>query len=180
LDGAAARGRTAKPGTGELIFDIAILVGSAAYVYVAWSYPPAGRQVPIVVGGAAVVVSLFQLIGYFVPGLRALTHGAPDAKKGPAVSPPQQDDAAADADASPAGESRELRDTAIIMAWSLGFLAAILALGYVIAVPLFFLTYFGWRRSWRLAVISAVVMWAFTQYGLVELLAVQLPGGHLL
>jgi hypothetical protein len=178
LDGAGTRGRAAKPGTGELIFDIAILVGSSAYVYVAWGYPSAGRQVPMVVGGAAVIVSLFQLIGYFVPGLRTLTHGKLDPKESTPAPSSQPSEETANDDS--VAQSREARDTAIIMAWSLGFLGAILALGYVIAVPLFFLAYFGWQRSWRLAVISAIVMWAFTQYGLVELLSVQLPGGYLL
>lgn len=44
------------------------------------------------------------------------------------------------------------------MAWGGGLLAAILLIGYVVAVPLFFLVYFGIRRSWILAVTSAVVM----------------------
>jgi hypothetical protein len=65
------------------------------------------------------------------------------------------------------------------IAWVAGLLAGIYVLGFVVAIPVFFLAYFGALRAWRTAVISAVVMGAVTEGLFVYALSVPLPQGLL-
>jgi hypothetical protein len=173
---------------GELIVDIAIVVGSAYYVWTAQGYPPAGREIPTVVGTIALVVGALQLVGWFVRPLWTMTHGRPPAEtQAPAApaagarspeKPVATQDSATDVDAATdGGQARRTqnRDTAIVIAWAAGFLVAILVLGYRYGVPLFFLAYFGARKQWKLAIGSAVVMWALTQFVFIDLLGIALP-----
>jgi hypothetical protein len=76
----------------------------------------------------------------------------------------------------PHGEPRQV---VFAIAWAVGLLLGIYVLGFVVAVPVFFLAYFGVLRAWRTAVISAVVMAVVTQGLFVEALAVPLPHGWL-
>lgn len=181
---------------GELVVDILLVVGIAWYLYVAQSYPPDGRQIPTVVGTVGLIAAVIQLAGWFIPGMWSFTHGdrpasratpgarpdtvstgghAPDTPAAPDM--PTRPDAPAAPDRDAGTPSRESRDTVVIMAWAAVFLAAILVLGYVYGVPLFFLAYFGTRRSWKLAIGSGVAMWVLTQFVFVDLLAIPLPGG---
>lgn len=170
--------------TGELVFDIALVVGIGWYLYVAQSYPPVGREIPTVVGVVALVAAVVQLIGWFVPGLWKLTHGGPaEERTRPAGTPA---DTAEGNAARPAGETAapaaaggHAYDVPIAMAWAAGFIGAILLVGYVVAVPLFFLAYFAARRAWKLAVVSAVVMGLVTYFGFESLLGIPLPAGLL-
>lgn len=53
--------------------------------------------------------------------------------------------------------------------WILGFSAAIYLLGYLVALPLFLLSYVRWRgRSWVAAIVMAVALTGFL-YGLFDL-----------
>ncbi|HEX7164309.1 MAG TPA: tripartite tricarboxylate transporter TctB family protein [Trebonia sp.] len=167
---------------GELVVDILLVLGIAWYLYVAQSYPPDGRQIPTVVGTVGLIAAVIQLAGWFIPGLWLFTHG--DRPAGRAIHGARPDTAASTGGHAPTAPdrdagalSRESRDTVVIMAWAAFFLAAILVLGYVYGVPLFFLAYFGARRSWKLAIGSAVAMWALTQLVFIDLLAIPLPGG---
>lgn len=191
-DTQAARSRE-RP-VGELIVDIVIVVGSGLYLWVAQSYPKDGRQIPTVVSVIALGVGLLQLVGWFVPRMWTLTHGSPPAEPTVAEQPAPAADRPAETQpaetepvetqpaeiklaAQPATRQQN-RDTAIIIAWAAGFLAAILVLGYQYGVPLFFLAYFGWRRQWKLAAGSAVVMWAVTQFVFIDVLSVHLPASQ--
>ena len=76
---AAVPGTRPRPPLWEVLFDVAWVVGLAAYVYGARRYPSPADIAPLYLGIAALVVALFQLLGVFVPGLRRVTHGDPAA-----------------------------------------------------------------------------------------------------
>jgi hypothetical protein len=166
---------------GELVVDVVLVVGIACYLIVARAYPADGRQIPTVVGIIALIAAAVQLIGWFVPGMRTFTHGADTSSPSLPTLPPGSTASVAragvDTDQQPSSDTHQTRDTVVIMAWSGGFLGAILALGYVYGVPLFFLAYFGSRRSWKLAIVSAVVMWALARFVFIGLLTIPLPSG---
>jgi hypothetical protein len=76
----------------------------------------------------------------------------------------------------PPGEPRQV---VAAMVWVVALLVAVYLFGFEVAVPAFFLAYFGVLRAWRTALISAVAMWGVT-YGLFEMaLGVPLPHGLL-
>jgi hypothetical protein len=73
------------------------------------------------------------------------------------------------------------RRTAIAFAWILGFFAAILLLGFPIAVPLFALAYLKLqgRESWPVSIVMTALVWAVF-YGLFDrLLHLPFPAGWL-
>jgi hypothetical protein len=167
---------------GELVFDIVIVLAIGGYLLVARSYPPIGRQIPTVVGIVALVAAVVQLIGWFVPGMWKFSHGDPAADSARARSgPPATQETSVASDEEPAAQGADGKpvDVPIAMAWAGGFLGAILLVGYVIAVPLFFLVYFGVRRSWVLAVVSAVVMGVVTGVLFEQVLDIPMYGGIL-
>jgi len=168
---------------GELLFDVLLVIGIAVYLAVARGYPPIGRQVPMVVGVVALVAAVVQLVGYFVPGLWTFTHGSTSTDElRPAGAGGQATSGAPGtlaAEEKPVASPHQTRDTSVAVAWAGGFLTAILVIGYVFAVPVFFLAYFGARRSWRLAIVSAVVMGLITRFLFEGLLGIPLPTGLL-
>lgn len=167
---------------GELVFDVALVVGIGCYLLVARSYPPIGREIPTVVGLVALAAAVVQLIGWFVPGLWKLTHGvAGDETSGPraATTPTGNTPPAEGAPSAPAPPEGRTTEVAIAMGWAAGFAGGIVLVGYVVAVPLFFLAYFGARRCWRLALVSAVVMGLVTRFLFESLLGIPLPAGVL-
>jgi hypothetical protein len=177
---------------GELIFDVVIVLAIGGYLLVAQSYPPIGRQIPTVVGIVALVAAVVQLIGWFVPGMWKFSHGDPTEDSLSRQSAAQaasevtrQRSAAQETtgatDDEPAAQRTDGKpmDVPIAMAWAGGFLGAILLLGYVIAVPLFFLVYFGVRRSWVLAIVSAVVMGLVASVLFEQVLDIPMYGGIL-
>ncbi|HEX5113995.1 MAG TPA: tripartite tricarboxylate transporter TctB family protein [Pseudonocardiaceae bacterium] len=171
---------------GELVFDIVIVLAIGGYLLVAQSYPPIGRQIPTVVGIVALVAAVVQLIGWFVPGMWKFSHGDPaaDSRRGSSAqratseATRQTSVTSEEETAAPEVDGKPI-DVPIAMAWAGGFLGAILLVGYVIAVPLFFLVYFGVRRSWVLAVVSAVVMGVVTSVLFEQALDIPLYGGIL-
>ncbi|HVV19944.1 MAG TPA: tripartite tricarboxylate transporter TctB family protein [Pseudonocardiaceae bacterium] len=187
--------RTTTPATrskGELVFDVVLVLAIGGYLAVAQGYPPIGRQIPTVVGIVALVAAVVQLIGWFVPGMWKFSHGDPTAgglSSQPASQAasevtrrqPAAHEATVATDDEPAAPNAERKpiDVPIAMAWAGGFLGAIVLLGYVIAVPLFFLVYFGVRRSWVLAIVSAVVMGVVTSVLFEQVLGISMYGGIL-
>lgn len=155
-------GRPHTRSKGELIFDIALVLGIGGYLLVAQTYPPIGRQIPTVVGIIALVAAVVQLVGWFVPGMWRFSHGDPGEDNLTPGAPQATSDTATGARSAPDANGRPV-DVPVAMAWGGGFLGAILLVGYVVAVPLFFLVYFGIRRSWILAIVSAVVMGVATR-----------------
>lgn len=175
------------PSRGELLVDVLLVVGIGYYLWVADAYPKDGREIPMVVGTVALVAAVVQLIGWFVPALRNLTHGSPaqESDDRPAVTRAPLADATAPEPAeavaaeSPAVPAHRAADVPVAMAWAAGFVGAILVVGYVIAVPLFFFAYFASLRSWKLAIVSAVVMGLTTSLLFETALGIPLPGGLL-
>ena len=90
--------------------------------------------------------------------------------------------------AAPEGEAREFqlsigkdtaRRTAVAIAWILAFFAAVLLLGFPIAVPLFVLAYLRLqgRERWTLSIVMTLAVWAVF-YGLFDrLLHLPFPAG---
>jgi len=79
-------------------------------------------------------------------------------------------------------EPEILRRSALAGAWILGFFAAILLLGFPLAVPLFIFLYLKvhGREGWVLSIVFTAVAWAFF-YGLFDqLLHLPFPQGWLL
>jgi hypothetical protein len=95
------------------------------------------------------------------------------------------------AEAGRGGEARDFqlsigkqtaRRTAVAFAWILGFFAAIVLLGFPIAVPLFVLLYLKGqgREGWGLSIVMTVAVWGLF-YGLFDrLLHLPFPAGWLL
>lgn len=169
--------RTGARSKGELVFDVALVLAIGGYLLVARSYPPIGRQIPTVVGVIALVAAVVQLVGWFVPGLWKFTHGDSTDDNLARRAPQARNDTDTD-DAAPDTGGKPL-DVPIAMAWAAGFLGAILLFGYVVAVPLFFLGYFGVRRAWVLAIGSAVVMGLVTSLLFERLLDLPMYSGVL-
>lgn len=154
----------------ELLVDIIWVIGSTCYVAIAQSYPPDGRLIPSIVGGAALVVAIIQLAGNFFPVLRPFTHLKKEADTSDAKTE------------EPTNSRAKDKQQLIAIGWSIGFILAIYLIGFVFAVPLFFLAYFltQKQRKWKTAIVSAVVMWALT-WGLFEqLLSIHFPPGVLI
>jgi hypothetical protein len=169
---------------GELLIDLAIVVGSLLYVRAASHYPPQGRQIPNLVGWIAAGIGVLHLVAHAVPRLWTLTHGPDkDAKAAPEAAgeppAPEEDAPAADRRAPVALQVSPGRPGQVLlaMAWTAGLLLAVYVLGFVVAIPVFFLAYFLMLRAWRTAVASAVVMWAVTQFLFIDALGVPLPHG---
>jgi hypothetical protein len=174
--------RTGTRSKGELVFDVALVLAIGGYLIVAQTYPPIGRQIPTVVGIIALVAAVVQLIGWFVPGMWKFTHGEQRddslVRNAPRAATEVTRNRSGGAQPAPETNGRTV-DVPIAMAWAAGFLGAILLFGYVVAVPLFFLVYFGIRRSWVLAIASAVVMGLVTSLLFERLLDIPMYGGLL-
>lgn len=67
------------------------------------------------------------------------------------------------------GEDKDLRRSALAAAWIVGFFAAILLLGFPVAVPLFVFLYLRLqgREGWLFSAVFTAVVWAFF-YGLFD------------
>lgn len=162
------------PHLGELALDLAIIAGALVYIRVAQHYPADGRQIPTLVGYLALALGAVHLLGHLVPRFWAPTH---DSKAAQPVRPGPAD-AGGEPPTAPVSVG-DPRQVMVAMAWALGLLVGLYVVGYVIAMPVFFLAYFGSRRAWRTAVVSAVVMGAVTEGLFVQALAVHLPTGFL-
>ncbi|MCF8563145.1 tripartite tricarboxylate transporter TctB family protein [Alicyclobacillus tolerans] len=192
---------------GELFVDVAWVAGSAWYIAMSLHYPPAGRLIPLVVGVTSLIVGGVQLTGNFVPAMRRFTHDRKNAAgfQRPALGasrrkqqvaqqvaiPAQQavlqqphltaDQAGAARLESEADTSETVRQWRAIL-WAAGLIAGIFVLGFVAAIPLFFLAYFlvqKSQRNWKLAVVSAVVMGLLTYGVFDQILGLQLYNGLL-
>ncbi|WP_206918921.1 tripartite tricarboxylate transporter TctB family protein [Alicyclobacillus suci] len=147
----------------ELFLDIAWIVLACGYIAMSTQYPPAGRLIPMVVGCAALIAGLFQLMGNFLPKLRFLTH---DRKLAQPIKP---------GPVTPLEDTREMAEVSlrwqwIALIWGAVLIVGLLLFGFVITMPLFFLAYFlvqRRQRSWKLAIGSSIVMGALT-YGVFD------------
>lgn len=167
----------------ELIVDIVWVAFSAAYLWVAHSYPPAARRIPDVVGCAALIAGLVQLSGDFIPALQPLTHMKDSAGEQDSPASPKEEDPLLEMKSKvkkpKISSSVEIREW-LAVGWALVYLISIFILGYTVAVPLFFLVYFLFlnHRNWKMAAISTCTGWLLTWGVFEQLLAIHLPGAH--
>ena len=167
----------ARPTRLELVVDITWVTFTAVYVATAWTYPPTAGLVPLICGALALIVSLVQLAGHFIPPLRRVTH------------PPRKSTAARIDELSVAHHEEKAQITTtstdqreiVAILWAVALFIGIYLVGYSIAVPAFMLLYFifGYRAGWTIAIGSAVGMWALTYLVVEQSLAVHLPTGLL-
>lgn len=164
---------------GELIFDIAWVVGSAIYVIIGSRYPAPASTGPVWLGGALFIVGVIQLIGAFVPKLRRMTHGVrPDFLNTPQSSlnreqlPPIREHGVTSSGSGlmtaattveqveqdlettlmePAEHTKgEAKRQGLAVLLAAILLAAIYIFGYEIATPLWTLGYFLIIRRWKI------------------------------
>jgi putative tricarboxylic transport membrane protein len=136
----------------SLALAVAVMMLSAWGVVSAWSWPTKAALFPLVIS-----IPLFFLAAAEV--LWVLFGSAPQA-------------AASDfklSDHLP--QDVALRRTLLAAAWILGFFAAIVLFGFLVAVPLFVLLYlrFQGREGWLFTAVFTLAVWAFF-YGLFDLL----------
>lgn len=174
-----------RPRRMELIVDVCWVVAAVWYVYTASGYPSAARLIPLATGIAALGVGTFQLIGYFVPGLRALTHG----RDLVGVATPRESAALTAVEGTPEQPMAAQQDTAheerrqwYAIFWAAGLLVGIYLLGFVITIPLYFLAYFLLQKPhrWKLAIASAVLMSVLAYVVFEQLLSIPLYNGIIL
>ena len=207
-DSTPGRAGSSRMHLGELAVDLAIVVGSAFYVHAASHYPPQGRQIPMLVGWIAIAIGVLHLVAHAIPRLWAVTHDSqarvrktPDVPV-PAAAARSAQDATAEKDGQDGsarpGSATQAEPAAAVappvsldvapgspmqvvaaIVWVVALLAAVYVLGFEVAIPAFFLVYFGALKAWRTAVISAVAMWAVTWGLFVMALGVPLPQGML-
>jgi Tripartite tricarboxylate transporter TctB family len=141
----------------EIFVDVAWLVFAGAYCWVASTYPPGGRFVPLTIGLAALVMGAVHFAGNLLAFVRPFTHGEKEAE-----------DLHAQSDFS------ELK----AVGWAVALLAGIYIIGALPAVFLFFLVYFGLRGNrWLLGLASAVLMTVVTWGLFGQLMELELPQG---
>ncbi len=187
----AEKDENAPIGRGELVVDVIWVALAAGYVALAVGYPPPSNVGPTLIGGAALVIAVVQLIGGFVPSLRRVTHGSGRMMFAPVQVPlgeeapiqaamaediPAQVPAAA---ARTLGEASDQHEQWVAVAIALALYAGIYLFGYFIALPAFMLLYFLFvhRQGWAMAVVSAAAIGALA-YGVVALLlGVNFPTG---
>ncbi|MDA8270888.1 MAG: tripartite tricarboxylate transporter permease [Actinomycetota bacterium] len=176
---------------GELIFDIAWVVGSAIYVAIGMRYPAPASTGPVYLGSAALIVGAIQLIGAFVPKWRRVTHGsgkrlemvrpvggAPTetvptlvTSGGPAgheiqavAAVVERDEEAQEAVDDVVGEAGVARRQAFAVLAAAVLIGMIYLVGYMIATPLWTLAYFLFVRKWKIqlsVIAAAAVLLAF-------------------
>ncbi len=163
----------------ELMVDVLWVLLSISYLAIARAYPPDGRLIPDVVGVATLIIGLVQLAGNFIPVLRPFTHARETTELDRNKKENESVTIVSNEKSSPVkgGNTAERRQLGAI-GWAFAYVAGIYALGYIIAVPVFFLIYFlaKGNRNWKLAVISAAVMGLLTWGVFEQLLMIRLPG----
>ena len=145
------------PRKASLILSIGVMLISAYGVYAATAWPWKAALFPLAIG-----IPLFCLAA--VEALWAFFGGEPAAR-------------GAELEIAPPG-----RSTWIALAWMLGFFAAIVLIGFPLAVPLFVLLYLKLQggEGWTLSIITTVTV-AAVFYGLFDaMLHLPFPPGLLL
>ena len=136
----------------SLILALGILALAAAAVFTATDWPLKARLFPLVIGIPLVALALAEtLFAVFA--------------KEPSAEP-----------SLPEGATRR---TLVAWGWMLGFFAAIVLVGFQLAVPAFVFLYLvvQGRERWLFSIIFAVAVWAFF-YGLFDaLLHLPFPPG---
>lgn len=173
---------------GELIFDVAWVVGSAIYVAIGMTYPSPASTGPVYLGGAMFIVGVIQLVGAFIPRFRRVTHGDFSKKSTAPVGSSVIDSEAASL-LGPVGASTggvqaaavlverveeseeetlmqgqptkgEAKRQAVAVLLAASLIAMIYLAGYMVATPVWTLAYFVFVRKWKIhfSVVAAVAV----------------------
>jgi hypothetical protein len=139
----------------SLILAFGILIVAAAGVFVATDWPWKAKLFPLVIGIPLFFLALAELLWSLL-----------------SKTPPEE---------APVHEAAARR-TLLACAWIFGFLAAIVLLGFPVAVPLFVFAYLKLqgKEGWIFSLVFTAIVWALF-YGLFDqLLHLPFPAGWLL
>ncbi len=137
---------------GSLLFSLGLVLLLAFLTYVTLGYNQLARLVPLVVLVPGLIFAVAQF-GFEVRNT-FFTKKDKAAQK------------AEEKETEELAPRERLRREWVAVGWLLSFLAMILFLGQLIAIPLFvlaFTRFFG-RESWRLSIVFAIMCWVFV-YG---------------
>ena len=140
------------PSVASLVLGIGIMVLSAWAVISTLTWPWKAALFPLVIGIPVFCLAAAEVIW--------VIFGSPARNESPEFQLSGQ------------MQSKEtLRKTALALAWILGFFAAIVLLGFPIAIPFFVFLYLKvqGQEGWGLSVVYPLVVWAFF-YALFDLL----------
>ena len=156
----------------ERIIDILWVLGSGIYVAIGAFYPPPSNIAPTVVGGAAFIVGVIQLVGAFVPSLRVATHGTGKRGRFSGMGVNME----AEYFHEEGESSYRYQIQAIILAF--GFIAGCYLFGYQLVAPAFILTYFTliYRQRWPMVIISTLFI-SLVVFAVNRFMGILLPTG---
>ncbi len=141
---------------GKVLMSLVMLAIFAGMVAMAATYPPETRFLPFVIGIPGIVLALIQVATEIVDARRA----AAPAAAAPARRATLRETTAAKAEAilePPADVRREI----VLLAYLVGLAAAILMLGFWLAIPLFVIAFlrFRERETWTLTLTLTASAW---------------------
>ena len=153
----------------QLLFDLAVIVFFAYFVFEARDWRPQARLYPWVVGIPMLVLAVFHLVWEL---------------KGAGNQPATQPSAAPVDFSFTRGIEPALarRRTLLIFSWILGFFAGIWLLGFKIAVPAFVFLYlkFQSREGWGLSLGLTAAAWLVFWGLFIKLLGLPFPEGAII
>ena len=142
---------------GKVLMSLVMLAIFVTMVAMAATYPPDTRFLPFVIGIPGIVLALIQVASELVDARRA----AAPAAAAPARHATLRETTAAKAEAilEPAGN---VRREVVLLAYLVGLAAAVLFLGFWLAIPLFVIAFlrFHERETWRLTLALTASAWA--------------------
>ncbi len=142
---------------GKVLMSLVMLAIFVAMVAIAATYPPDTRFLPFVIGIPGIVLALIQVASELIDARR--TAGAPPAAKpGPDASLHEKAEVAAQGVYEPPPEARR---EIVLLAYLVGLAAAVLMLGFWLAVPLFVIAFlrFHERETWTLTLTLTATAW---------------------
>ncbi len=133
---------------GKVLMSLVMLAIFEAMVAIAATYPPDTRFLPFVIGIPGIVLALIQVASELVDARRAA--GAPPHDKAEATAHGAFD------------QSPVVRREIVLLAYLVGLAAAVLMLGFWLAIPLFVIAFlrFHERETWKLTLALTTGAWA--------------------
>ncbi len=140
---------------GKVLMSLVMLAIFVGMVAMAATYPPETRFLPFVIGIPGIVLALIQVATEIVDARRAAAPAAAPARRATL-----RETTAAKAEAileAPADVRREI----VLLAYLVGLAAAVLMLGFWLAIPLFVIAFmrFHERETWTLTLALTATAW---------------------
>ncbi len=142
---------------GKVLMSLVMLAIFVTMVAMAATYPPDTRFLPFVIGIPGIVLALIQVASELVDARRA-AGAPPTAKPGPDASAHEKAEAAAHGVYE---RPPEVRREIVLLAYLVGLAAAVLLLGFWLAIPVFVIAFlrFHERETWRLTLALTASAW---------------------